>query len=146
MAHLKNLKANILGMNKVIKQINPEVLEVDHGDEFEYKDPMDGLVSTHQAIRFPFKDRSRLIFRLLGTGSVRATIRVHIKQYESDSTETKKEASKLDSTKTDKDASKVDSTKSDKDVAEALAPCIVVALKLANIEKFIGCRSPTIIK
>lgn len=45
-------------------------------DEFEYKDPVDGSVSSRQGIRILMQDGSRVVFRLSGTGSVGATIRM----------------------------------------------------------------------
>lgn len=45
-------------------------------DEFEYKDPVDGSVSSRQGIRILMVDGSRVVFRLSGTGSVGATIRM----------------------------------------------------------------------
>lgn len=51
-------------------------------DDFEYKDPVDGSVSSKQGIRFIFTDGSRIIFRLSGTGSSGATIRLYIEQYQ----------------------------------------------------------------
>lgn len=45
-------------------------------DEFEYKDPVDGSVASRQGIRILMADGSRVVFRLSGTGSVGATIRM----------------------------------------------------------------------
>lgn len=45
-------------------------------DEFEYKDPVDGSVASRQGIRILMVDGSRVVFRLSGTGSVGATIRM----------------------------------------------------------------------
>ncbi|CAN0528146.1 unnamed protein product, partial [Scytosiphon promiscuus] len=45
-------------------------------DEFEYKDPVDGSVASRQGIRILMSDGSRVVFRLSGTGSVGATIRM----------------------------------------------------------------------
>merc|ERR1712038_232525 len=53
-------------------------------DVFEYNDPVDGSVSKNQGIRFIFEDGSRIIFRLSGTGSVGATIRMYIDKYSQD--------------------------------------------------------------
>jgi phosphoglucomutase len=55
-------------------------------DEFEYKDPVDGSVSSHQGIRFIFDDGSRVVYRLSGTGSVGATIRIYIEKFEAEPT------------------------------------------------------------
>jgi len=53
-------------------------------NEFEYTDPVDGSQVSQQGIRILFKDGSRVVFRLSGTGSVGATIRVYIEKYEPD--------------------------------------------------------------
>ena len=45
----------------MIKEIRPDVAEVKEADEFEYKDPVDHSVSSHQGIRYLFKDGSRLV-------------------------------------------------------------------------------------
>lgn len=54
-------------------------------DEFHYIDPIDGSVASRQGIRMVTKDGARAVFRLSGTGSDGATIRVYFEQYESPS-------------------------------------------------------------
>ena len=39
---------------------------IDKADEFEYKDPIDESVASHQGVRFLFKDGSRIVYRLSG--------------------------------------------------------------------------------
>jgi len=51
-------------------------------DDFSYSDPIDKSVSTHQGIRVGFADGSRLVFRLSGTGTVGATLRLYLERYE----------------------------------------------------------------
>ncbi|KAK3732584.1 hypothetical protein QZH41_004979 [Actinostola sp. cb2023] len=53
-------------------------------DDFSYTDPIDGSISTKQGVCIIFSDGSRIIYRLSGTGSVGATVRVYIESYESD--------------------------------------------------------------
>jgi len=53
-------------------------------DDFRYVDPIDGSISEKQGIRVLFTDNSRIIFRLSGTGSTGATIRLYIEKYVSD--------------------------------------------------------------
>lgn len=53
-------------------------------DDYTYNDPVDHSVSANQGLRFYFKDGSRLIFRLSGTGSAGATIRMYLEQYVND--------------------------------------------------------------
>jgi phosphoglucomutase len=50
-------------------------------DEFEYSDPVDGKVTRNQGWRFVLSDGSRFVFRLSGTGSVGATIRLYLERY-----------------------------------------------------------------
>eukprot|EP00270_Netrium_digitus_P009834 TRINITY_DN3014_c0_g1_i2.p1 TRINITY_DN3014_c0_g1~~TRINITY_DN3014_c0_g1_i2.p1 ORF type:complete len:586 (+),score=191.25 TRINITY_DN3014_c0_g1_i2:99-1856(+) len=121
MAHLVALQSNVPAINEQLKAANFGTAEIVKGDEFEYNDPVDGSVSRKQGIRFFFKDGSRLIFRLSGTGSVGATIRVYIEQYESDE------------------------TKTDRNSADALAPLVSVALLLSKMEEFTGRSAPTVI-
>ncbi|CAN1297218.1 Phosphoglucomutase, cytoplasmic [Linum perenne] len=84
MSNLVKLQSNLAAVNEIVKGIRPDVSKISHADEFEYKDPVDGSVSAHQGIRYLFEDGSRLVFRLSGTGSVGATIRLYIEQYEKD--------------------------------------------------------------
>ncbi|HFD12450.1 MAG TPA: alpha-D-glucose phosphate-specific phosphoglucomutase [Crenotrichaceae bacterium] len=53
-------------------------------DEFSYTDSIDGSISEHQGIRVFFENDSRIIFRLSGTGTEGATLRIYLEQYESD--------------------------------------------------------------
>nr|GLL32892.1 phosphoglucomutase, cytoplasmic [Ipomoea trifida] len=121
MAHLVKLQSSLDEVNKIVAGIRSDVSKVVHGDEFEYKDPVDGSISSHQGIRYLFEDGSRLVFRLSGTGSEGATIRLYIEQYE-------------------KDASKIGRESSD-----ALAPLVEVALKLSKMQEFTGRSAPTVI-
>lgn len=90
-------------------------------DNFEYKDPIDGSVAKKQGIRFVFSDGSRLVFRLSGTGSSGATIRMYIDKYEQDEKQF------------------------EKDSQEALKDLIEVALELSQLKKFTGREKPTVI-
>mmetsp|Transcript_24198 Transcript_24198/g.43327 ORF Transcript_24198/g.43327 Transcript_24198/m.43327 type:complete len:560 (-) Transcript_24198:398-2077(-) len=90
-------------------------------DDFEYTDPIDGSKASKQGLRFVFEDGSRIIFRLSGTGSSGATIRLYIEQYTTDE------------------------AKIDRDAQELLAPIIKVALNLSQLEKFTGREKPTVI-
>ena len=59
-------------------------LKIVRMDEFEYHDPVDDSVSAHQGIRIFTEDGARIIFRLSGTGSSGATIRMYMEKYEQD--------------------------------------------------------------
>ena len=70
-AKLEQIEANGLGGRDVIL-----------ADDFAYHDPIDGTTTTGQGIRIGFADGSRIVFRLSGTGTVGATLRVYIERYE----------------------------------------------------------------
>jgi len=56
-------------------------MKMQTNDMFEYTDPVDGSVSKNQGIRFIFEDKSRIIFRLSGTGVAGATVRLYLEKY-----------------------------------------------------------------
>ncbi|KAK1301516.1 Phosphoglucomutase, cytoplasmic [Acorus calamus] len=121
MSYLVKLQSSLPDVNKIIKGIRSDVSSVVKADEFEYKDPVDGSISKHQGIRYLFEDGSRLVFRLSGTGSEGATIRLYIEQYMKDP------------------------SKTGRDSQEALAPLVDVALKLSKMQAFTGRSAPTVI-
>ncbi len=57
-------------------------LAVADADDFSYHDPVDGSDSAHQGIRIMFDDGSRIVYRLSGTGTAGATLRVYIETFE----------------------------------------------------------------
>lgn len=59
-------------------------MRIASADDFAYHDPVDGSVSKNQGIRILFKGGSRVVFRLSGTGTSGATLRVYIERYEPD--------------------------------------------------------------
>ena len=91
-------------------------------DDFAYTDPVDGSVSTGQGLRFVFTDGSRIIFRLSGTGSAGATVRLYVEQYAADG-----------------------AGAAGTDAQEALAPIIGVALATSKLADFTGRDKPTVI-
>ncbi|GAB1609220.1 phosphoglucomutase-1-like [Argonauta hians] len=90
-------------------------------DNFSYTDPIDNSVSNKQGIRLIFEDDSRIIFRLSGTGSSGATIRIYIEGYENDK------------------------TKYALDAQAVLKPLVDIALKLSKLTELTGRTSPTVI-
>jgi len=94
---------------------------VDYADDFRYVDPIDDSVSEKQGIRIGFKDGSRIVYRLSGTGTEGATLRVYIEAYESDP------------------------AKHDLDTQQALAELITIANSLAGIRERTGRNEPTVI-
>jgi len=75
MADLREATATLPGKNF-------GALTVEAADDFAYHDPVDGSDSDHQGVRVMFKGGSRIVYRLSGTGTVGATLRVYIERYE----------------------------------------------------------------
>ncbi|PQM34405.1 phosphoglucomutase chloroplastic isoform X1 [Prunus yedoensis var. nudiflora] len=90
-------------------------------DDFTYTDPVDRSVASKQGVRFVFTDGSRIIYRLSGTGSAGATVRIYIEQYEPDA------------------------SKHDADAQTALKPLIDLALSVSKLKDFTGREKPTVI-
>ncbi|MEO5322115.1 alpha-D-glucose phosphate-specific phosphoglucomutase [Mesorhizobium sp. CC13] len=59
-------------------------MKIASADDFAYNDPVDGSVSRNQGIRILFEGGSRVVFRLSGTGTSGATLRVYIERFEPD--------------------------------------------------------------
>ncbi|MFN3470522.1 MAG: alpha-D-glucose phosphate-specific phosphoglucomutase [Novosphingobium sp.] len=57
-------------------------LEIAEADNFSYRDPVDGSTSSNQGVRVMFRGGSRVVFRLSGTGTEGATLRVYLERYE----------------------------------------------------------------
>ncbi len=94
---------------------------VEYGDDFSYTDPVDGSVSQNQGIRIGFTDGSRIVFRLSGTGTQGATLRVYLESYEPDA------------------------SKHNLDSQQALASLIDIAEEIAHIRQYTGMDKPTVI-
>jgi len=77
MAHLRQSLAALPGRRF-------DGLKVKAADDFSYIDPVDGSTSSKQGIRVMFSDGSRIVYRLSGTGTAGATLRVYIERFESD--------------------------------------------------------------
>lgn len=88
---------------------------------FEYNDPVDGSLSSNQGWRFEFTSGSRFVFRLSGTGSSGATIRLYLERFEGD-----KAAHRL--------ATSV-----------ALEKLVKIALEYSQLEAITGRSEPTVI-
>jgi phosphoglucomutase len=96
-------------------------LKIAAADDFAYNDPVDGSVSRNQGIRVLFEGGSRVVFRLSGTGTSGATLRVYIERYEPQD------------------------GKLDLETQAALADLIAAAEKLARIRSHTGREKPTVI-
>jgi len=90
-------------------------------DNFSYSDPVDHSVSDNQGVRLLFNDDSRIIFRLSGTGTQGATLRLYFERYEKDI------------------------KKHDLETQEALYDLIETAELIANIIGYTDMNEPTVI-
>jgi phosphoglucomutase len=57
---------------------------VTFADDFSYTDPIDSSVTSRQGIRLCFEDDARIIYRLSGTGTEGATLRIYLETFEPD--------------------------------------------------------------
>jgi phosphoglucomutase len=95
-------------------------LPVAFADDFAYTDPVDGSVSQKQGVRIVLTDGSRVVFRLSGTGTEGATLRVYLERHEPDA------------------------SRQDIPAQEALQPLIALAEMVARIRHFTGMNQPTV--
>lgn len=109
-ARLPMLASNELGGREIVL-----------ADDFAYHDPVDGSSSQSQGIRIGFADGSRIVFRLSGTGTVGATLRVYLERYEPPMGDHERETQ------------------------EALSDLIALADSLAEIRARTGRGAPTVI-
>ncbi len=94
---------------------------VEYADNFSYTDPVDGSVSENQGIRIGFGDGSRIVFRLSGTGTEGATLRVYLERFEPNP------------------------EKQGLETAEVMAPLVKIAVELAQIMERAGRSEPSVI-
>jgi phosphoglucomutase len=90
-------------------------------DDFAYTDPVDGSRSARQGIRIALADGSRIVYRLSGTGTEGATLRVYLERYEPDP------------------------ARQHQETQEAMAPLIRLADELAGIVSRTGRTAPDVI-
>ncbi|MEE9493124.1 MAG: alpha-D-glucose phosphate-specific phosphoglucomutase [Gammaproteobacteria bacterium] len=95
--------------------------EVAFNDDFAYEDPIDGSISEQQGIRIGFTDGSRIVYRLSGTGTEGATLRLYVEKYESDPDKQKQ------------------------DTQQTLGDLIRIADEIAGIRKYTQRDKPTVI-
>jgi phosphoglucomutase len=95
--------------------------EIYLADDFAYDDPVDGSHSAKQGVRIIFANGDRIIYRLSGTGTAGATLRVYLEKYQADVTQHGVEAQL------------------------ALAGLIDISRELAKITAFTGMAQPTVV-
>ncbi len=96
-------------------------LRIEAADDFAYTDPIDGSRSDKQGVRVLLQGGSRVVFRLSGTGTEGATLRVYLERYVGDA------------------------SLHDVPTQTALAPLIALAETLANIAGITGRNAPDVI-
>jgi phosphoglucomutase len=96
-------------------------LTVSAADDFAYHDPIDHSVSKNQGIRILFDGGSRIVFRLSGTGTSGATLRLYVERYEPDA------------------------SRHGIETQAALADLIAAAEEVAEIKRYTGMNEPTVI-
>ncbi len=89
-------------------------------DDFAYTDPVDGSVSNRQGVRIILTDGSRVVFRLSGTGTEGATLRIYLERHEPNP------------------------ARQDLPAQEALQPLVALAQTLAKVRQFTGMDQPTV--
>ncbi|MDQ7017391.1 MAG: alpha-D-glucose phosphate-specific phosphoglucomutase, partial [Gammaproteobacteria bacterium] len=114
---MQHLRAQLNGLSGQTLASRTVVL----ADDFSYTDPIDASVSEGQGIRIIFADGARIIYRLSGTGTVGATLRIYLESFEGD----------------------VD--QHDLDPQVALADLLQVALQLADMLSRTGRESASVI-
>ncbi|MET0043845.1 MAG: alpha-D-glucose phosphate-specific phosphoglucomutase [Candidatus Thiodiazotropha sp. 6PLUC3] len=95
--------------------------QVEYADNFSYTDPVDSSRSENQGIRIGFTDGSRIVYRLSGTGTEGATLRVYLEAYQPDPEK------QMESTQ------------------QVMKPLVEIALAVAEIEQRTGRTEPTVI-
>lgn len=106
--------------NQIAKPLSFQSYTITNSDEFSYTDPIDGSVSQKQGLRFIFNNGgARIVFRLSGTGTQGATLRVYLEKYEQNNIEI--------------------------DTQEALKDLIVIYKQLTQMENFAKKEQPDVI-
>ena len=93
---------------------------VARADDFAYTDPVDGSISTHQGVRIILQDGSRVVFRLSGTGTDGATLRIYFERHEPDP------------------------GRHDLDTQQLLLPLVDLAESVAQVKALTGMNHPSV--
>jgi phosphoglucomutase len=113
MAHLRQSLPTLAGQTVAGQRIA-------WADDFAYTDPVDGSRSERQGVRVVLEDSSRVVFRLSGTGTEGATLRVYLERHEPDA------------------------SRHDLPVQQALAPLVQLAEAVASIRQHTGMDQPSV--
>lgn len=114
MDHLRNNMAALKGEKFGERRVG-------YCDDFSYTDPVDHSISSGQGLRIGFEDGARIVFRLSGTGTEGATLRIYVEAYEPDPAKHRQETQ------------------------AALADLVTIANTLSGIRERTGRNAPTVI-
>jgi len=114
MARVQEQLASLLGTTVAGRRVQS-------ADDFAYHDAVDGSTSEHQGLRIIFADGARIVYRLSGTGTSGATLRVYIESVEPDASE------------------------QNRDAQDALRDLIAASLELSDLRRLTGRNAPTVI-
>jgi len=90
-------------------------------DDFVYTDPVDNSIASKQGVRIIMTDGSRIVFRLSGTGTEGATVRLYLERYEADP------------------------ARHNLDTQDALAGLIAIAESVSGLRQHTGRQQPSVI-
>jgi phosphoglucomutase len=117
----KGVMARVQGQLAALPGTTVAGRRVAAADDFDYTDPVDGSVSEHQGLRIIFDDEARIVYRLSGTGTSGATLRVYIESVEPDP------------------------ARQSLDAQVALRALIDASLELSDLRRLTGRTEPTVI-
>jgi len=95
--------------------------EILRADDFAYEDPVDGSIAQGQGIRLLFRSGARIVYRLSGTGTEGATLRVYIESYEKDA------------------------ARQDQGTQKVLGQLIDLSRQIADLEALTGRTAPSVV-
>jgi phosphoglucomutase len=120
---LDRAEALMQELRAALDKLPGQIIDGNHialADDFSYTDPVDGSISKKQGVRIILEDGSRVIFRLSGTGTEGATLRLYLERHEPDA------------------------TRHDVPAQEALAPLAALAERMARVSHWTGMQQPSV--
>ena len=115
-ALMRDLRAALPGLPGTVLAGEPVAI----ADDFAYTDPTDGSISSKQGVRIILRSGSRVVFRLSGTGTEGATLRIYLGRHEPDP------------------------SRHDLPAQQALAPLVALAEQVARVRHFTGMDTPSV--
>ena len=119
MAHLRDDLAALPG--RAYTRADGSRASVVAADDFAYTDPVDGSLTDGQGIRIAFDDDAGIVYRLSGTGTEGATLRIYLERFEGDP------------------------ARQAVDTQTALAPLIDIADRIAGVRERTGRSAPSVV-